>query len=334
MENPPITPMENTAQTMRDVILDMDDVQVLSGDPTTASPDYPLDTPFLVAVPRGREVKDLSQAVEKALTRNSPARRTGCAQLSDLSSLISWANRFKSSNSALFANPIGSTPSLTCIANYHLGGDETFDHGISDVAQHCDHRGVYSFPLSKEWLAWTRVSGKKLPKDDMGEFIEANAKDIQDPTPAILASDASDPSIQDWEKRLIETANQIGGRYGQLQKLLAMSRQFAVYETSQLEATSNRDTGEQSIKFVNEHRDADGAPIKIPNLIIITIPVFEGGALYRMPVRFRYAKSGSNLSFVLSMYAPEKAFDDAFNGAAEEASKETDLPLFYGSAES
>ena len=167
----------------------------------------------------------------------------------------------------------------------------------------------------------------------MGEFIEANAKDVMDPTPAILGGKESD-SHEPWENRLIRTAQQIEGRFGQLHQLLAMSKQFQVYETSDLKVSTNRDSGEAEIQFLNEHKTADGKPLNIPNLIIITIPVFQGGAPYRMPVRFRYRKSGATIRFILTVYNPEKAFEAAFEEAATEARDKTDLPLFYGTPES
>ena len=112
-----------------------------------------------------------------------------------------------------------------------------------------------------------------------------------------------------------------------------MSKQFQVYEKSDLTVSTNRDTGEQEIQFVNEHKAADGKPLNIPNLIIIAIPVFMGGAPYRMPVRFRYRKSGGAIRFILSVYNPEKAFEAAFKEAIITALEATELPLFMGSPE-
>ena len=43
-------------------------------------------------------------------------------------------------------------------------------------------------------------------------FIEAQAKDVMDPTPAILSGRVSDKNT-DWENRLIETARKIEGRF-------------------------------------------------------------------------------------------------------------------------
>ncbi|WP_231582131.1 DUF2303 family protein [Puniceibacterium sp. IMCC21224] len=262
-----------------------------------------------------------------------PARRKGTAHLSDLGSLITWANRFKGETSVLFGKPDLTAPTLTCVADYHANGPvDTTAPGGDPTARHCHHRAIYNFPLSEEWKAWMKISGKGLEKDEMGEFIEANAKDIMDPTPPVLTLSQNDKN-KPWENRLIETAQNIEGRYGQLRQLLAMSRQFTVFESSDLKVSTNRDTGESEIQFLNEHKGADGKPLSLPNLIIIAIPVFLNGAPYRMPVRFRYRKSGGSVKFILSVYNPEKAFEAAFEEAVNAAADATTLPVLMGTPE-
>lgn len=322
-------PMQNPAETMRDIMADIG-----HHDPVETPEGLNLTKPHLVTLPNHRKVENLTTHHLAALEFLKPARRSGTAKLKDLDSLILWANRFKGDTSALFANPEMSAPTLTCIADYHgAGAIDPLNPEGDPTARHCHHRAVYGFPLSKEWQAWMGISGRALDKDEMGEFIEANAKDIMDPTPPVLALTESDKN-QPWENRLIQTARQIEGRYGQLGQLLAMSRRFQVYETSDLTVKTNRDTGESEIQFLNEHKDADGKPLSVPNLIIITIPVFLNGAPYRMPVRFRYRKSGSAVKFILSIYNPERAFEAAFDEALKIAADATELPIFQGHPES
>lgn len=321
---------ENPAETMRKVMAELGKHDLIA----PYDPDATLTKSHLITIPMGRKVEDLTALQRRAAEYLRPTRRRGTATLYDLDSLIIWANRFKGETSALFAKPDMSAPSLTCIADYHASGPlDPFTPEGDDTARHCHHRAIYNFPLSDEWQAWMSVSGTPLEKDDLGEFIEANAKDIMDPTPAIIAGKESEQN-QNWENRLIATARQIEGRYGQLAQLLAMSRQFQVYETSDLTVTSNRDTGEASIQFLNEHKDAAGKPLNIPNLLIIAIPVFMGGLPYRMPVRFRYRKMGGAVKFILTPYNPEKAFKAAFDEALAIATDQTELPLMRGTPES
>lgn len=328
-------PLANTAETMRDVM------EKIGGTEQIIAPDgFDLTKAHLVATPSHRTVQDLTDKHRNAAEYLKPARRKGTARLDDLHSIIEWANRFKGETSALFAKPDMTAPTLTCIADYHAEGPVDQATAAGDpTARHCHHRAIYNFPLSEEWKAWMKVScgndGKPLllEKDDLGEFIEAQAKDIMDPTPAVLAGKESDKN-HNWENRLIQTAQQIEGRYGQLTQLLAMSKQFQVFESSDLKVSTNRDTGESEIQFLNEHKGADGKPLNIPNLIIIAIPVFMGGAPYRMPVRFRYRKMGGSVRFIMSIYNPEKAFEAAFKEALEQTTEATELPMFMGTPES
>lgn len=320
--------IENVAETMRDTMAELG-----THDEITTPFDFDLTTPHLVTLPEKRRTEDLTARHIAAAEFLKPLRRKGTARLSDLDSIIAWANRFKSEDSALFANPDMDAPSLTCIADYHVRGPATVDPQKGDpLARHCHHRAVYNFPLSDEWLAWTGAAGEPMEKDDFGEFIEANAKDIMDPTPAITKAAVSD-SNEPFENRLIETAKRIEGRYGQLTELLTISKRFHVYESNELKVVSNRDTGEREIQFLNEHKTADGAPVKIPNLIIIAIPVFRGGPIYRMPVRFRYRTMGAALHFTLTIYNPEKAFTASLQESIDIAVERTELPAFMGAPE-
>lgn len=320
--------LTNPAETMRDAM------QELGAHAEIKAPaSFKASEPHLVTLPSNRDVEDLSPYYREAAEYLKPLRRQGTAQLEDLQSLIDWTNRFKGETSALFAQPNMEQPSLTSIADYHAQGPKDDITPTGDAtARHCNHRATYNFPLSNEWNDWMKISGELLDKDEMGEFIEAQAKDILDPTPNILSNkeaETSDP----WENRLIRTAQQIEGRYGQLTQLLAMSKQFQVFETSDIKVSTNRDTGESEIQFLDEHKGPDGRPLNIPNLIIIAIPVFMGGAPYRMAVRFRYRKMGGVIKFILKIYNPEKVFEAAFNEAIDLAKEKTSLPLFKGSPE-
>lgn len=321
---------ENVAETMRNTIEELSHHDVIK----TPTPEEAFKGATIIDEPQGRTVTDLTEKVRAAAEYLKPARRKGVARMTDLASIINWSNRFKGDTSALFADDNRDAPKLTCIADYHGEGPIDVASDIGDpTARHCHHRAVYSFPMSDEWKAWQKISGVALAKDEMGAFIEENAKDFQDPTPAILQRSYAAADNADWEDRMIEIAQKIDKRFGQLRQLLTMSTQFQVYESSHLTVTSNRDTGESSIQFLDEHKDKDGAPISIPQLFIIAIPVFRNGPLWRLPVRFMYRKAGSDVKFTFTLYNDDKAFDAAFTEALETARTGTELPLFIGHPE-
>lgn len=283
-----------------------------------------------VAIPASMDRADLTDDLDRLATKLQPWRRTGTAQMTDLGSLIAWANRNKGETSALFATT-GDNPALTCIADYLGQGAPIIDATSRDPkASHMRHRATYAFPLSQEWKIWKAISGKPLHKAEFGEFIEANAKDLLEPTPALLGDYRGDRDVEPWEERMITVAQQLQGRFGQYQQLISMAREFTVNEVSNLTTTLNRDTGESSIQFLDEHQQADGNPIRVPNLLMIAIPVFDNGAAYRIAVRFRYRKAGQSVHFYLSLHNPDVCMRDAVDEAFGHAADETGLPLFRG----
>ena len=147
-----IPPGENPAETMRKVM-----EEIAHTDAVSFTELHKPGEPFLVSVPKGRTVQDLTPALHAIAERVKPFHRKGTARLETLASLVDWANRFKGDTSALFANPDMTAPSLTCIADYHDQGPGTIDPNSGDgTARHCHHRGLYKFPLSEEWKTWMK----------------------------------------------------------------------------------------------------------------------------------------------------------------------------------
>jgi hypothetical protein len=324
-----MTTEQNIAETF------FDRLPGLSAPTTISNPhesDAALATPHLVLAPQGQNLHDLTAKYREAQEYLAPLRRKGTAQLHDLDSLVAWANRHKGPSSVLYADD-GKSPSLTCIADYNgAGAPATDPFGRDPSASHGRHRGHYAFPLSREWTVWTKVSGEALTPGEFGEFIEANAKDLLDPTPALLRHMHTE-YIEPWEQRMIDIAQQLQGRFGQYATLVQLSREFTVNERADLNVTLDRDSGASSIQFLNEHQAPDGSPIRIPNLFLIAVPVFDHGDLWRVPVRFRYRKAGAGVKFIMSLHQPEVVFREAVDEALSAAASATGLPLFRGKPE-
>jgi len=286
------------------------------------------------AVSKDMAQVDMTETLDKLATKLQPWRRKGTARLQDLASFCAWANRHKGESSAIYAN-IGEKPSLTCIADYIGAGAPVMDAKTRDPkASYGGHRAVYHFPVSPEWTIWNGISGKLLSKEELGEFVEANAKDLFEPTPNLLGMTPGARDAEDWEVAMIEVARQVAGRFGQYTTLMQMARQFQINEVSNIATSLNRDTGESSIQFLDQHQQPDGSAMQVPNLFMILIPVFDRGASYRRPVRFRYRKAGSDVKFIFTLHNPEVYFDDAINLALKQVATETALPLFRGEPES
>ncbi|MEM9072843.1 MAG: DUF2303 family protein, partial [Myxococcota bacterium] len=137
-----------------------------------------VDGVYVAMVPDNYSAQSMRRFVEEA--REYPKRRRGCAQLETVGSLVDWALRFKTDESALFASINGSDPQIVCVSNYHppTGSSEP------DAADWCDHRGAYHFPCSEEWKRWASNNGYSFGQAEFARFMEERAIDVVDPSTA------------------------------------------------------------------------------------------------------------------------------------------------------
>lgn len=320
---------ENIAQTVAHLVQRFGEtIQIAPPD------DYPPLAPILFSVPEGRKIIDQTEAWRKHAEYTKPFARKGTARLTDLVSLIGWANRFKGDTSALYASlDASSGPAISCIADYHAGGATTINPTGDPAARHCQHRAIYNFPLSKQWNAWKKVSGQPMSGIEMGIFLEDNILDVIDPPLQLTRPGIAGAEATPADHRLIDIARRLEGSYGSTMQLLGMAKSFTVDEAANYTVAHNSTTGEATVQIKSEHMDKDGQPVKVPKLFLIAIPVFERGHTYRLPVRFQYRKAGSTVKFILTLHDPKAAIEDAFNEATTRCADETGLPLFLGTPE-
>ncbi len=286
-----------------------------------------LTKPLIAVTPQNMRKDDLAEAAKKAAEIFKPLARTGTAKLESLESLIDWTNRHKGEETVIFAHATDTERSLTAVIDYHLAGAPSVDPNGDARARHGRHRGLYQFPLSKEWRAWQGACSGALSGPELGEFLEDRADDILNPTPAITGSASAS---EEWETKMIMLAAKLGGRFGSYASLKTLADEFKMNESTGLVAKTNRDTGETTVQFINEHKQPDGSPINVPTLFMIAIPVFENGPAYRIAVRIRYRRAGSGVAWILSLYNPQAAMDDAWAEALAEAREKTGLTVFDG----
>jgi hypothetical protein len=266
--------------------------------------------------------------------RAKPERRKGNADFTDLDSLIQHVNRFKDSDSALFAKDDRAAPAIQAVLDYHRAGHE------SDP-RFGQHRARYSFPLSDEWQAWRNVDGEAMEQMEFAEFLEDRIIDVMHP-PAFL-TEGTDPNaagakgkpaeLTDSDAGLRDMVEKIGGKVCGPSKLMELSKGLRIHDQQKMKEVVNTATGEVQIQFESEHQDAEGRPIKVPNLFLLAIPVFHNGPLYRVPVRLRYRARTGRIAWHFTMHRPDLIQDHAFSEACERAGTETELPLFYGTPE-
>jgi uncharacterized protein YfdQ (DUF2303 family) len=190
---------------------------------------------------------------------------------------------------------------------------------MAQKADFMGHRATYAPALSDPWKLWTSNHGKAMPQAEFAQFIEDNITDV-------IVPNFDDPKLKTF-------AELVGGKFAEPSDLLALSRGLSVNVDVNVRHAVTLNTGAISVQYDETHKDGAGAPINIPNLFTIAIPVFYGGELYRVAARLRYRLSGGKLLWSYLLVRADLVFDDAFNGIVAKVRSEADVPVYLGSPE-
>lgn len=128
----------------------------------------------------------------------------------------------------------------------------------------------------------------------------------------------------------------LGISLGTPQGLLEVSRGLSIKVKAGITNAQRLSSGETQVSFSEEHDAAskDGTKsVAVPGGFAIGIPVFRGGAPYRLLVRLRYRLEGATIRWSFVIGRAEKTWQTAVQEACAAAKDGTELPLFYGSPE-
>jgi hypothetical protein len=164
---------------------------------------------------------------------------------------------------------------------------------------------------------------------DFAAWLEDRIGDVIAPPNHLAAPD----DLNEADLKLIDLLKMLGGQFVGPSRLLDLSRGLKLTEEARFTSVQNLTSGEVQIAYETEHREMAGAPLKVPSLFLLGIPVFERGPLYRIPVRLRYRLSGSKLTWLIVRYRPQLSFDDAVDGDVETVRERTGLTIFSGAPE-
>ena len=202
--------------------------------------------------------------------------------------------------------------------DYHEAVNSEGEPRFNPLPRFGTHRAGYRFPLSAEWKAWNAANKKAMGQADFAAFVEERALDIL-PAPSFQGD------LNEADKKLKTLADLLNGKFAGPEKMMALSRGLAIFETSKVINATNINSGEGVITFEEEHQDGEGTKLEVPNLFCIGVPVVEGGEPSR--------KQGPAIAWHYDLYRHDVVFDDAFKGACETVKAGTELPLLVGAPE-
>jgi len=259
--------------------------------------------------------------------RPNPRTRRGTSCLTSLDSVIAHINRFGDADTVVFANDDRTDPMLLTVLDYHRA--DTLS-GEGDAAgstthgeyRHGKHRNQFHFPVSDEWKAWHKTNGEVMDMATFSDFLEDNLLDIAEveKVPASAArfveSNGGAKNIADWHA------------------LTKLAKGLKIDENSTVSQAVNLSSGEGELTISNAHdAEVGGVKVKVPTMFFIDIPIFREGAIYRLPVRLRYRKTGAGVRFWYELWRSDRCFTDAFNEAVTRVRSETPAQVLFGKPE-
>lgn len=237
--------------------------------------------------------------------RLKPARKKGTARTLTLASFVALANRHKTADSVLFGDTDWRRPSLTAVVDYHPA-DGSADNG--------EHRIAYQFPLSEEWQVWVGNNAKRMDQAEFAAFLEEHIADLSSP----------------FDAEKVELERDFATTVATPAQLIQLSRGLQVHVGVQVKNAVTLQTGEGEIRWDESHSDADGKPLKVPGMFMLSIAPFFMGEKIRVPVRLRYRASGGSIAWHYQIYRPDRHVTERVRDDLDKAAAETGLPAYEG----
>lgn len=267
--------------------------------------------PMVIIAPKGKDLYSAKQFLDEL--RERPERRKGTANLLDLSSFIDHTMRFADpKRTVLFAVRDPNQPKLISVLDYH-------DTSHAGLPSHCEHRGVYAFPLSDEWKRWTGANKKEMSQAQFAEFIETNVLELLPPSQAGAGAN--------------DFAARLGVEFAAPQRMMEVSRGLSIHVKDTYHQHVTLQSGETAFSFTSAHQDQQGQPLKVPAAFLIGLPVFKRGEAFQVAARLRYRAKEGVVTWWYELWRTDVVFDTAVEEAAKTAQESTGLPLFFGTPE-
>lgn len=270
--------------------------------------------PLAIILRDGPTQKIISLKNIRDENRERPERMKGTAAAQTVDSFNDLVNRHKDEGqSIIFADTLSAAPSLLAVLNYNT---------VIQEAGWRDHRVSFKFPLSKEWRLWVSAcaEGKDFSQPDFGAFLLFNMIYLTSPTSE--------------EEQL---AKDFGTTCATPADLLQLGKGLELHINAVSKEEVNPRTGEKSIIFTEEQKDASGQKLAVPGLFIIRIPMFQGDgmSMTRVPVHLIFRRMGSGkLVWAMKMHMADEYLRDAVLNAVARVRAETGLPIIEGTPES
>lgn len=132
-----------------------------------------------------------------------PAFIDECINIDQAASLIDYVNRFKTSDTVIFADL--EELHVTAVIDYHKAQ--------SDGPGLAEHHAVLALSYSEEWKTWSQISGRMYDQKAFARLLDVNSDDIANPAAAELLETVMDLNMSSTvsvQRKLVQTGSARG----------------------------------------------------------------------------------------------------------------------------
>lgn len=244
--------------------------------------------------PKDTVATEVSDAYGLKLAKPRYIRQTVTIETAD--SLVDYVNRFKGSETMLFAEI--SSNRIAALIDYHAAAG---DVSRLDKAEHVAHRAKMELPFSEEWQLWNKISGKLMSQLEFARFLEENAADVRAPTAGDLLDACRDLQVR---------------RKVNFIKAVRTSSDNENFEYSE-ETSATQKKGD----------------LELPTKFVLGLPVYFGDAEIELHAFLRWRLDEGSLTLGIQLHRTEHVRQAVFKKIVQDVADRTGCPVVFGKSE-
>lgn len=210
-----------------------------------------------------------------------PSRIRAKVQVHDLPSLLEYMYRHADSRTVVWVSMDPRTFALSFTVQ--------LDDHSTDTASWRTHSCTYTPRISEEWTRWLGKDSKGMDQVEFATFLEDNLQDI--------ASGENGPSGTD---------------------MLKMALEFEARQDQRIKSHVRLQSGAIQLEYVAQDDDATVNRMQVFDRFSIGIPVFRGGAAWKLDARLRYRVREGKAVFWYELIRSDKTHEAAGLGLIEQ----------------
>lgn len=228
-----------------------------------------------------------------------PDHPKALVKLRDGKSFARYFNEHKVGRSNIYAT-LEPAKFLAVFDDFDTRKGELGEIETNEQADWRQFRAEFVVPASREWKTWTGIDRKDLGQLAFAEFLQDNLPDVVTPDGTTL---------------------------------LEMCLNFEAIQGGKVVATQRLQDGSVNLQFQAEN--VGGASVKLPDVIQLSIPVFENEKPSELSARLRYRikRDDGSITFKIELVRPHKVLEAAFRDTWARIEEGTGGQILLGTPE-